>query len=190
MGIKGFFFKSATILKWFFWMLCVGFFSYADKLYFVVPFILAVACGLLIKKHIRRIPVFLIPAVCVLLGGMFQLLIKANLIPGALLLLITDIIIPAILLFWFLRKPTALRSIWFSAYLLFAFLLDSRLLDAFDPTRHVNAVAFDQMLVKLFAWWFLAAGMRKMRKTELCPAIKHPSLEDYCYGRKNKRPDL
>lgn len=161
---KKFFLKFLTVLKWFFWIAGVIFFSAAEKLYFVIPFILAVACGLLIKTYVRRFPGFLITAVCVLLGDMFMLLLRLGSIPASLVLLVSDVLIPAGLLFWCMRKPAKPRIIVLMVYLFFAFLLDSRLSEAFDPTGLANRLGFDQMIVKVFLTGFLITGLRKLRQ--------------------------
>jgi hypothetical protein len=57
-------FKVMTVAKWIFWIACVGLFSSFEKLYFIIPFALAVACGLLIRRYISRVPAPVIPAVC------------------------------------------------------------------------------------------------------------------------------
>jgi len=164
--IKGFFGKSLTVLKWFFWIVCAVFLFFAGKLYFLVPFILAIACGLLLKKYVRRVPTPLIPAVCVLLGSVFMLT-KMHLMQGAYILFIIDGVIPGLLMFWLLLKPTLPRAVLLSACLVLVFMADFALFNSFDHSGgQVNKFGFEQMLIKLFALGFLVSGMARVRKAQ------------------------
>lgn len=163
-GLKALFFKFVTILKWFLWLAGVVFLVLTEQLYFLAALATAAASGFLIKKYVRRVPVFLIPAVCLLAGNMFMLLLKSSVIPEAVILLVVDIVIAVILLFRVMRKPSKPGIILLFVFVLFALFLDFRLFDAFDHTGKVNSMGFDQIIIKFFLLGFLIPAFGKLRR--------------------------